>query len=275
MAHSTHHIIPEGERYCIWMEAGVVDYKLCNAGFLCETCAFDAQIRTEKRRADDGTPGQPSPDTGAIESSGAADACWESALRSLLGAIGSQRLPLDRTYAGNHTWAKKEEDGTYVLGVDHFIGALLPGMQSVACTVVPASIRANEPFAWIVAGGETLAVRSPVAGRLTAGNPLLAERTSLIRTDPYAAGWIARVVPESDHAAMHLADGAAFQAALERDMARFERSIRSKFRRLEPAALRTLTPTMYDGGMALANFEDMLGARKYYSVVEQFLRSRS
>ena len=34
-------IIPGGERKCIWMDAGVVSYKLCNNQFQCNLCDFD------------------------------------------------------------------------------------------------------------------------------------------------------------------------------------------------------------------------------------------
>ena len=34
-------IVPEGESKCIWMEAGVVSFKLCNNNFNCMGCPFD------------------------------------------------------------------------------------------------------------------------------------------------------------------------------------------------------------------------------------------
>ena len=34
-------IIPTDERKCIWMEAGVVSYKLCNNHYQCSTCDYD------------------------------------------------------------------------------------------------------------------------------------------------------------------------------------------------------------------------------------------
>lgn len=33
---------------CIWMEAGVVDYKLCDLEFDCENCPFDRSFRNLK-----------------------------------------------------------------------------------------------------------------------------------------------------------------------------------------------------------------------------------
>ena len=37
--------VPEGEEQCIWMEARVIDFKLCNNYFNCHTCAFDRAMK--------------------------------------------------------------------------------------------------------------------------------------------------------------------------------------------------------------------------------------
>ena len=41
--------VPNGEEKCIWMEAGVIDYKLCNYYYDCAACPFD---RAMKQTAD-------------------------------------------------------------------------------------------------------------------------------------------------------------------------------------------------------------------------------
>jgi glycine cleavage system H lipoate-binding protein len=41
--------VPDGEEKCIWMEAGVIDYKLCNYHYNCPACPFD---RAMKQTAD-------------------------------------------------------------------------------------------------------------------------------------------------------------------------------------------------------------------------------
>ena len=33
--------VSEGKKPCIWMEAGVIDYKICNHDFDCLSCDFD------------------------------------------------------------------------------------------------------------------------------------------------------------------------------------------------------------------------------------------
>ena len=37
--------VPNGEDKCIWMEAGVIDYKLCNNSYNCHTCPFDRAMK--------------------------------------------------------------------------------------------------------------------------------------------------------------------------------------------------------------------------------------
>jgi len=37
--------VPNGEEKCIWMEAGVIDYKLCNHSYNCHTCPFDRAMK--------------------------------------------------------------------------------------------------------------------------------------------------------------------------------------------------------------------------------------
>jgi glycine cleavage system H lipoate-binding protein len=37
--------VPNGDAQCIWMEAGVIDYKLCNNYLNCHTCSFDRAMK--------------------------------------------------------------------------------------------------------------------------------------------------------------------------------------------------------------------------------------
>lgn len=42
--------IPQETRHCIWMEAGVVKYKLCDHNYDCNTCPFDAAMAKTAQR---------------------------------------------------------------------------------------------------------------------------------------------------------------------------------------------------------------------------------
>jgi len=43
-------IIPTGERKCIWMDAGVVSYKLCTNQYQCSTCEFDIALSNRAKQ---------------------------------------------------------------------------------------------------------------------------------------------------------------------------------------------------------------------------------
>ena len=44
-------IIPGGERKCIWMDAGVVSFKLCTNHFQCSTCQFDQAMSNRAKQS--------------------------------------------------------------------------------------------------------------------------------------------------------------------------------------------------------------------------------
>ena len=43
-------IVPPGKKRCVWMEAGVVSYKLCDNNYDCPTCAYDHAMQAKIAR---------------------------------------------------------------------------------------------------------------------------------------------------------------------------------------------------------------------------------
>lgn len=43
-------IVPPGKRKCVWMEAGVVSYKLCDNNYDCSTCSYDQAMQIKVAR---------------------------------------------------------------------------------------------------------------------------------------------------------------------------------------------------------------------------------
>ncbi|MBU0736157.1 MAG: hypothetical protein KKG10_18630, partial [Proteobacteria bacterium] len=43
-------IVPPGKKKCVWMEAGVVSYKLCDNTFDCPTCVYDHAMQAKVAR---------------------------------------------------------------------------------------------------------------------------------------------------------------------------------------------------------------------------------
>ena len=246
MVHSTHHIIPENERFCVWMDAGVADYKLCPLDFKCEECEFDAQIRKRKDTPRWNEKNPPTPQrTPSVDSSASAeDACTQS-LQHVLRSIDQTPLPSDRLYSRSHAWAKAsgDQNGVYLLGIDHFMGAMLASAHSVACSMPGTHVKASEPYAWIVANGETLAAHAPVSGTIIGTNPALADRTSVLHADPYEKGWIAKIRPDDASCTERLDQSDDVLLVMHEDRDRYEQCIQSELQNLQ----KHLAGTMYDG----------------------------
>jgi glycine cleavage system H lipoate-binding protein len=54
-------IVPAGKKKCVWMEAGVVSYKLCDNNFDCSTCSYDHGMQDKVARHKAAAAMQPVP----------------------------------------------------------------------------------------------------------------------------------------------------------------------------------------------------------------------
>jgi len=48
-------IVPPGKKRCVWMEAGVVSYKLCDNNYDCPTCVYDQAMQAKVARQKEAT----------------------------------------------------------------------------------------------------------------------------------------------------------------------------------------------------------------------------
>ncbi|MDY6971680.1 MAG: hypothetical protein SV775_05055 [Thermodesulfobacteriota bacterium] len=52
-------IVPPGKKKCVWMEAGVVSYKLCDNNYDCPTCLYDQAMQVKVSRQKEATVAAP------------------------------------------------------------------------------------------------------------------------------------------------------------------------------------------------------------------------
>jgi glycine cleavage system H protein len=104
------------------------------------------------------------------------------------------RLPLDLHYDVNHhVWVRAGEGGLYTVGITD-VGQTLAG-ELLYCDPKPVgtALGLGKAVALIESGKSIWPVRCPVPGEIVETNRGVAERPSTINSDPYGAGWIARV----------------------------------------------------------------------------------
>lgn len=174
-------------RNCIWMNAGLVSFRLCNRDFDCEHCLFDAAMRGDLPAA---------------------------RARTDYGDCPAGLLPDDRLYAAGHTWiqALPGDGRVWRLGIDAFAAAVLGSVTGIAWDDADAPLDAR-PACRINLGFGELALVAPLPGRLVRRNlELIADPESVLRQN-YGDGWILEFAV-SDFTG--LADLTARDAAIDR-----------------------------------------------------------
>jgi len=237
---------------CLWMSAGLVSYKLCDRDFDCERCPLDAALRGEPRAA------LPGPEEG--DGAGSLTAPFH--------------FPDDRRYGDGHTWARLRGAGeprVARLGLDAFATALAGPVRRLLPRTAPGEGAApGAPLADLELDGGTLGVTSPLAGRLTAWNPLWedGDGDAPAGLDPYGDGWLADLA---------LAEPAALEALPSAEEAR-ETALLDLRRLRRRAALHLLAadaadagPTLPDGGRVLTDLRAILGPRRYLELLRDLL----
>ncbi len=285
-------VIPEGELNCIWMEAGLVSYKLCERSYDCENCPFDQVMRMQSRSASSPAVEQKkdAEETKPGKKTYTSHETLVNLISDLFSPPLSVPLPGDRLYSRNHVWMKRVEENLYRVGIDHYAAYFLEGIQSIILPQANSVSSRNNPCAWILCEDGTIAVRSPLNGKTVKSNSKLKDSVYLVNKDPYDSGWISEVGIEGqkslpkdccDAAGMESLCSSQFQQLKQDLIADFYRKRRvsaehsrqflqdliANFDRKPPS----LGVTLMDGGMRPRNLKDVLGSEKFVSFLQKLL----
>ncbi|MCL4539405.1 MAG: hypothetical protein M1378_07360 [Bacteroidetes bacterium] len=265
-------VIPEGELSCIWAEAGFVSYKLCDRNYECDDCPFDQVMRQKpapaSASASGGTVVQPKPTV--VPDSRSGQDTLPGVVHSIFGGPFSERLPEDRFYSRGHVWVKKTAANSYRVGIDHYAAGLLDGNGNMVFSQPGAAAVKNNPCAWIICDGGTVAVQSPVDGKIRIVNSRLMESAAIVRTDPYESGWLSEITSEANICETCLS-ASEMEPASKSQFDEIEREIVTEF----DARLPALGVTLMDGGHRPRNLNDLLGISRYVSVLQKVFSSRT
>lgn len=157
-----------GVRKCVWMDAGVVDYKLCDRDYDCEHCSFDEAFCGER--------------AGLLSRRESSDA-------------RACRLDRDLFYHPSHMWMRIEAGGETRVGLDDFGQRLLGAVYSVALPLWGTEIKHGESCCRAALQSGVATLLSPIAGRITETNLSLRLQPSLVNRDPYGSGWLMLIGP--------------------------------------------------------------------------------
>ena len=264
---------PPTHAACIWMAAGIIAYKLCDRGFQCESCPFDAVLRGSGTRAPVG--GDDRERTGVRQPPAAASDIDASATLELPARTA---FPADRVYHPAHTWAQARDAHRIRIGLDALAARLADRMTDVVLPMHGQRLERDKAGAWLLDETGILAVCMPATGIVRESNPGLHQRPWLAVDEPYGAGWLIELESTDAGALAGLLSATEMTRRAIADLA----SLRQRATQLA-GSLRIATPgdggvrelqtsaTSFDGGELHPELRAILGAPAYHALVQPLL----
>jgi glycine cleavage system H protein len=123
-------------------------------------------------------------------------------------------IPSDLRYTKDHEWARREADGTIVVGVTAFAVEQLGDVTLVDLPATGKKVGAHDHFGDIESVKTVSELFAPVGGEVVEVNGALEDRPELVNEDCYGAGWMIRIRPGAAGEWDGLLDAAAYEAHL-------------------------------------------------------------
>jgi glycine cleavage system H lipoate-binding protein len=222
--------IMESKKRCIWMDAGVIQFKLCDSDFDCTSCQFDramTESATQQiaRRQKSGKPTEQKEKTVPWENKMRqrfgerrkcpfmkSNICHQCAFDELLEEqfdfflapekprvheVFGIQVPTSNFLHCGHTWVALENANRVRIGLDDFSQKVLGQATKIELPKIGQKIKGNEPFLTLTRQREKAEVLSPLEGIIEAVNQEVEERPEVVHNDPYGAGWLFIVTPSN------------------------------------------------------------------------------
>jgi len=248
---------------CIWMEAGVIGYKLCDRDLQCDGCPFDAMMKPP-------FPENPDAAGRAFHGGPAAEARVDHTPEHLVDAFFAPftdlTFPEDRSYTAGHLWMKEEEALTVVIGMDHIAAGLIGPVTGVVLPRKESHVTRQAPCCWILHDQTALTFFSPFTGSVAAINSALNESPELVSTDPYGSGWILRIQAENSRRTIPDRSSAEHRQSVQAELQRLREGLFSSLNRRPP-----IGKTLLDGGSNVDSVIALVGAKAFFDLVARCL----
>jgi glycine cleavage system H lipoate-binding protein len=245
MKHLAHSLFGTGDRPCVWMEAGLVSYKICDHDQECATCPLDMAMGGRRRTKK--TSRAP-----------------ESTHRTRWS------FPQDRLYHHRHCWVMPTSRNTLRCGIDAFAASLFPDICGVVLPGNRANLIEGAVSSWICMGeGLILPLCSPADGAVMRRNPLLASTPAAIIEQPYGEGWLFELSGEMPRIGRNtgLRHGGDMHRQAEVERVALRQRLEAEVSRDYPELNRVAA----DGGEISPRIVHEIGAESYKQIVGPFI----
>ena len=214
---------------CIWMKAGVVNFKLCDNAYDCHSCPFDQSMRSAMESKDPASKVPAWAEHFRKANRGSSRRCrhyltgrtqapvicslnyecyhcafdqrlddvelMESPGMPSLSTASGFRLANDYYYHLGHSWARIEHGGRVRVGLDDFLVKIF----SPDCLKNPPALGSTleqGQVGWTINRDDRQAgVLTPLSGTVLAVNQAVREHPEIAHEDPYNEGWLFVIEP--------------------------------------------------------------------------------
>jgi glycine cleavage system H lipoate-binding protein len=222
--------IIESKKRCIWMDAGVVQFKLCDNDFDCLSCQFDRAMNESASRQIAQRQQAENPAAQKVKTMPWEDKmhkrfgerrkcplmksnlCHQCSFDELLEEqfdfflaperprvheVFGIQVPTSNFLHRGHTWVALESANRVRLGLDDFSQKVLGLATKFNLPKIGQKIKGNEPFLTLTRQMEKAEVLAPLDGIIEAVNPKVRGRPEVAHDDPYGEGWLFIVTPSN------------------------------------------------------------------------------
>ena len=221
------------EEQCIWMKAGIVNFRKCDNAYDCNTCPFDKAMRRamsieDKQKSEKFISGWATQLknkyhgvslpcrhllTGRIQEPKTCILnyeCGHCAYDQMLDeydlvsemagpeytSASGYRLAKGYYYHAGHTWVRFEHGGQVRVGFDDFMVRLFGVANTLTLPPLGMKLVQNKTGWTFGRNGHEAAVLAPVTGTVLAVNHKVGDHPEIVHTDPYNEGWQMIIGPD-------------------------------------------------------------------------------
>ncbi|GLS83034.1 glycine cleavage system protein GcvH [Paraferrimonas haliotis] len=126
-------------------------------------------------------------------------------------------IPNELKYANSHEWVRKEEDGSYTVGITEHAQELLGDMVFVELPEVEDNVSAGDDVAVAESVKAASDIYAPLSGEIVAVNEELEDSPELVNSDAFGDGWLFRIMPSDVSELDSLLDAEGYQEVIDEE----------------------------------------------------------
>jgi glycine cleavage system H protein len=189
----TFQIVPQNSNKCVWMEAGIVSYKICDRNLECESCPLDLGLRGKKDIH------QKFPDI-EIQQTGESDIPQQrrtSRQDSSLDRFIKLNQDKKRYVYPGHSWIEVLNQNQVKIGIDDIVATALGAIDEVILPLPGEKIIRGTSCGQVIQFEHIFSIVSPVSGQVIKINKELAAFPNELTLDPLNKGWMMIIKPDN------------------------------------------------------------------------------